>query len=307
MATRRRPAPVMTRETWTWQQAEEALTHRQPTKIRLLRSNDIDKYARDMKKKDSHGHPMWDNCSQPIEFDWDGFLINGQHRCHAQVKSKTKQTWWVLRGVDPSTARHIDTGIPRSASDQLKAEEHQNVVVLAGVARWAFLLENGSVASGRVKPSNEEIIDMVDRHPDLQHSAYMGQFARTGFVRLNPTPAGAAHWWIAQSNDHAEADVFIERMVRMSEPDGSPIKALMHRFNQARMDGIHVPTREQISAIVRCWNYDVQGKFVKKMAVRSVSGQYKLQKVLVRETPQKVTSIESELDESDAIAEKEAG
>lgn len=305
---RRRVELAMTRETWTWQQAEEAMTHRQPTIIRNIRPNDVDKYARDMKKKDQHGHPMWRECSQPIEFDWEGHLINGQHRCAAQVKSKTKQTWWVLRGVDPATARHIDTGIPRNPADQLKFEGHSNVVVLSGVARWAFLLENNAVASGRIKPSQEEIIDMVDRHPDLEHSANRGQYARGGFVRLNPTPTGAAHWWIAQANDHAQADLFIERLVKMAqEPPGSPVTALMHRFNQARMDGIHVPTREQIAAIVRAWNYDVQGKFVKKMAVRSASGAFKLQKVMTRETPQKAITIESELDESNAVQEREAG
>ena len=93
----------------------------------------------------------------------------------------------------------------------------------------------------------------------------------------------------------------------MSEPDGSPIKALLHRFNMARQDGVHIPTRELIAAVVRAWNYDVKGKFVQKMAVRSVTGQFKLQKVLKREEPQKTVAIETELDESEAIREKEAG
>ena len=178
----------MTRETWTWQQAEEALTKRQPTKIRNLRPNRIAAYARDMKKKDVHGHPMWRDCSQPIEFDWDGVLINGQHRAAAQVKTKTKQTWWVLRGVDPETARHIDTGIPRNPADHLKHEGYSNVVVLAGAARWGYLLENDQLGFGSVQVSSEEILDMVDRHQDLQHSSYKGQYARTGFVKLNSIP-----------------------------------------------------------------------------------------------------------------------
>lgn len=272
-------------EVWTWQEAEEALTKN--VSNRHLRPNDVDKYARDMKSKATDGKPLWRDCSAPIQFDWDGNLIDGQHRLYAQVRSKTKQSWWVLRDVDPASQKNIDIGIPRNVADALKFEGYTGTIVLSAVARWAFLLEMGAAGNPRIKPSLEEVVDMVKRHPDLQHSASMGVYARTGFVMLNPTPVGAAHWWIAQHNDHTEADMFIDRFVHMNrEPDGSPILALMSRFNKARQDRETIQTRVQIASMIRCWNYDVRGRYITKMATRSRTGEYKLQEVLKREVSQ---------------------
>lgn len=284
--TAKRPTPSMspTPEKWTWQMAEEALAKN--TTNRHLRDADVHKYARLMKDKlwgapnAKAGHRA---SPGPLIFDWDGNLIDGQHRLHAQVSSKSTQYWYVLRDVPPETQHNIDTGIARTAADALKFAGYQNYIVLSSVARWSWLLEQGQASSGRIKVSNDEIKDMVDRHQDLQHSAAMGAYARGGFVTVNPTPMGAAHWWIAQFNDHQEADLFLDRFVHMNrEPDGSAILALIKRFTQSREKSEHIQTRIQIAMIVRTWNLDVERAYVQRLPSRSRTGEYPVPEPLKR-------------------------
>jgi len=290
--------------------AEEAL--KKNVSNRHVRPKDVEKYARSMSTKGKDGKPLWGMCTDPIVFDWDGNLIDGQHRCLAQVLTKTTREWLVYRNVPPETQRNINTGIPRAPYDQLRFQGHGNAVILASVARWGWLLEHGQATTGTAKVANEEIIDMVERHPDLTHSAAMGSYSRTGFVEMTPSPTGAAHWWIAQHNDHAEADMFIERMVRMNEPDGSPIKALLKRMAEARRQRVHIQTRVQIAMIIKTWNYDVKRNYVSKINLYSRTGEIKIQKVLKREisqtvetpledTPTSDLDDELELDEDDLV------
>jgi len=293
------PEETYTKEEWSWEDAEMALGKN--VSNRNKRQPDVDKYARSMASTNTDGTPMWNQCMAPIVFDWHGNLINGQHRLFAQVQSQTTQTWYVVRNADPATQKTIDTGLGRTASDELQAEGYTNAVLLASVARWAHLLEQGLTNTGRLKVSNEEILDMVSRHPDLTHSAQMGLYARTGFVTIKPTPMAAAHWWIAQHNDHAEADIFMDRFVKLTnEPDGSAVVALVKRFTRAREEKITIATRVQIAMVVKAWNYDVQRNYVTKINITSRTGEYRLQDVLKREISQ---TIETPLEDTETSDE----
>ena len=280
MAGKAKPNPTMSSvpEKWTWQMAEEALSKN--TTNRNIRDNDVAKYAREMQtelwgvpeaKRGFRGSVM------PLVFDWDGNLLDGQHRLTAQVRTKTTQYWYVARNQPPSVQRQLDQNITRSAADILKFAGYSNPAVLQGVCRWSWLLESGLANSGHAKVANEEILDMVSRHPDLTHAAQMGPYGVSGLLYklLGPTPMGAALWWIAQFNDWNEADLFAERFRHMNrEQDGSAILALMNRFDSARKKDEYLPTRIQIAMVVRAWNLDCDRVFVHRLPSRARSGEF---------------------------------
>jgi hypothetical protein len=284
-----KPSPTMSPvpEKWTWQQAQDALAKN--TTNRHLRDSDVAKYSRLMTDKlwGAKDSKQGFRCSaSPLVFDWDENLIDGQHRLHGQVKARTTEYWYVLRDVPPATQQIIDTGLARSAADLLKWAGYGNYTTLQGVARWAWLLEQGQLENGKIKVAIDEIRDMVDRHPDLTHSTEMAIYTRQGFfVRgvIGPTPIGAAHWWIAQHHDHAEADMFIDRMVHVGrEKDGSAIQALLQRLASAQKNNEKIRTRVQIAMIVRAWNLDVERTFVHRLPSKSKTGEYPLPEVAKR-------------------------
>ena len=289
MTAKRKPDPTICGqdvkpEKWTWQMAEEALAKN--VSNRHIRDSSVAQYQRLMQDSlwgTKDAKQGYRSSSQFVIFDWDGNLIDGQHRLYAQVRSKTTQYHYVLRDVPPSTQHYIDIGTPRSAADALKFQGYQNYIILGSVSRWAWLLEQGLSGSRKVKVSNDEVLDMVERHPDLTHSAEYGAYSRGGFVKVNPSPVGAAHWWIAQHNDHNEADMFVERMVQMNrEQPGSAILALLKRFSEAKEKREHIQTRVQIAMIVKAWNLDVERTYVSRLPSRSRSGEFQLPEVAVR-------------------------
>ena len=326
MTGARHPNPTMSAipEKWSWQMAEEALAHNKDN--RHIRPSKVAQYARLMKNK------MWGveeakagyrGSVAPIIFDWNGVLSDGQHRLLAQVESRTTQYWYVLRDVPPTTQATVDNGIPRTAADLLGWSGYENANVLQGIARWAWMLERGVSGTGSVTVANEEIKKMVVDHPDLTHSAAMSGRIRHGtkfFDKLiGPTPLGAAHWWIAQFNDHIEADIFIERMVHMNrEPDGSAILALWSRFNAARGDATYhgarretIPLRTKLAMVVRTWNSDVSGKYVQKISSKSRTGVYMVPKPRKRRISQEESygpltdETSTEIDETDENEDQE--
>lgn len=291
-AAKKQPEPEVPKqsirtEVWTPQRAKEAL--RENKVNRKLREQDVDRYQRAMTRGHWGGQqdPPQDGqrgvCTEPLVFDWNGNLIDGQHRLNAQIQAEATIQWFVLRGVPPETQKHINTAVGRTAADQLSFMQKKHAAVLGGVARWAFMLSEGRAGEGKFKVSVEEIVEMVENHKDLEHSAYMGMYARNGLVNVSPTPVGAAHWWIAQHNNHAEADMFIDRLVRMNhEGEGSAVLALLKRFANIKNNNQHVTTRDQIVMILKAWNYDVEGKYVSKINTYNRDGVFRLPEVLVR-------------------------
>lgn len=53
----------------------------------------------------------------PIRFDIEGYLIDGQHRLSAIIQSNIPVTLSVIEGLSPDSFYKIDTGISRSLSD----------------------------------------------------------------------------------------------------------------------------------------------------------------------------------------------
>ena len=80
---------------------------------RKLRPSKVTRYAEDMKTG------QWKATPEPIIFDWNGTLINGQHRLNAIVESGTSHMMFIVRDVDPEIYDKIDRGAQRSPSDAL--------------------------------------------------------------------------------------------------------------------------------------------------------------------------------------------
>ena len=96
---------------------------------RSVRNAKVSAIARDIK------NGAWRITHQAIAFDWDGKLIDGQHRLKAIIKSEVPTKVWVFRGLDPTTFTVIDSGCARTASDALKKHGMKNTTAVAAGVR----------------------------------------------------------------------------------------------------------------------------------------------------------------------------
>lgn len=121
--------------------AELFLSNNYP-KNRCLRASTVASYANDMKA--GRWNPGLSTFSDPIIFNTDGYMINGQHRCHACLMSDTPFVSKVVFGIyDPDGTLYnlMDSGCPRRASDALDVPNANSV---ASIAKVYIALKEGT-------------------------------------------------------------------------------------------------------------------------------------------------------------------
>lgn len=68
----------------------------------------------------------WQQNGDTIRFDWNDELVDGQHRLKAIVESGISMVCVVIRGLDPSAMKTIDSGKKRSYGDRLTIRGMKN-------------------------------------------------------------------------------------------------------------------------------------------------------------------------------------
>ena len=118
--------PTGTVETITPAMAEEYLKHNDRNPRKAANRKQVESYARDM------AAGKWFMNGEPIVFDANGDLKNGQHRLMAIVKANVPVDMYVIRGIDPDYTT-FDYGMLRRMSQELgvsrNAETIANVIV----------------------------------------------------------------------------------------------------------------------------------------------------------------------------------
>lgn len=78
---------------------------------------------------------QWKCNHQPIAFDWNNRLIDGQHRLWAIFKSNKTVSVRVTVNCEPESIKTVDTGTARSNGDMLVLGGHKNAAKKAAVIK----------------------------------------------------------------------------------------------------------------------------------------------------------------------------
>ncbi len=126
---------------------------------RHFRNGLAERYSRD------RVNDKWLTTHQAIAFDWNGHMVDGQHRCVMIVRTGLTTRVLVVTGLDPNVRMVTDIGAKRSASDvlQLIQREDANVRNVAVVRQ----MMNGL---GK-RASIPEIVDAYDLYAEAANTA----------------------------------------------------------------------------------------------------------------------------------------
>jgi hypothetical protein len=224
---------------------------------RNLRRHKVLQYARDMREGN------WQTSGQAIQFDWDGRLIDGQHRCEAVIESGVTVKVIVVRGLDPRAREVIDTGAKRSPGDALRFAGFTNdPTLLAAVARLADARENGylrtAMASNMPTLSNADVIAWAQRNRDVSSAMSL---ARHTYRAINIQPSVWAYclYEISKLDDASE---FAESIADMKlDGRGDPRRVLLEIFHRAATGQRRKPdVAEAIYIVHRAWNAWASGQ-----------------------------------------------
>ena len=230
---------------------------------RNLRNAKVAQYARDMAAGD------WTITGEAIKFDREGKLIDGQHRCWAITESGCTVSMFVIRGLPPESQSVMDSGMGRTAGDNLSMQGFKYATTVAAIARRMKAYTEGGDPKA---VTNSEVYAFVDSHPAITEAAAIGvRYAR--HCDLSPSTGGVAAWLIAEFHGWDVADQFFcAAAEKVGLAPADPVLAMTAFFAEQRRQRRRLDLHAELSVIIRCFNARWQGKSMKVVRIQSSAG-----------------------------------
>lgn len=244
--------------------AQEWFSTRNPSDNRKYSNVVADRLASDISAK------LWDMNWEPIIFNWDGMLNDGQHRLSAIIKAGITVDCLVVFDADPETRLTLDTGRRRSSADQLHMAGHDSATCLSAAARLLRGYLDDRVASSRGY-TDRVIARTVEEHPGLI------DYVRTVHVadKLCSPSAYVCGRYLTSRIDESLSDRFwTQTLTGEMLKKGEPTYALRERYSH------HYVRRDRPTAwvflyeAVIAWNTFRAGKTIVRLPSPSSASQF---------------------------------
>ena len=217
---------------------------------------------------------LWVVNGDPVRFDPDGRIIDGQHRLAAVVKSGRPIESVVLRGVPTSTFTTIDRGWTRSNAQMLKMMGYKYTRTLSSASRLMWLREDPKTdldkRNAEVSPDELELV--LEFHPGLIEAARKVHECKVTHVMPGGMAAFCAYLFFQASEKKAE-----EFFGRIGDGVGlhknSPMYVLRERLMTAKMQRKRWKNSELFSMAVRAWNAHYRNRKIKMLRLRTKGGE----------------------------------
>jgi hypothetical protein len=261
------PAAEFTLITPEW--CEQMLKHHN-RRNRTIRNSVVARYVAAMQA----GH--WPMTGQPIILDWNGDVLDGQHRMTACMQSGVPIYILVVSGIDPAVMPAIDKNAPRKTRDTFGLLGKPKPGDRSAVVRPLWALSNG-VSLGNTTSLfalDDFTLDEVDNQFSEILDAALPLAERLYKSRgLGKKSWGTAIAWMLHEGANPELvrefAESVETGVQLSAED--PRYQLRNWCERARRVGGQKRTLrpdELVIAVIKAWNFWVTGKTVKTFAVK---------------------------------------
>ncbi len=223
---------------------------------------------------DSIRRGEWMLNGETIKFDWDGNVIDGQHRIGAVIEADRPIWVFVVRGLDPKSQATVDRGTRRTLADNLRLLGESYAPVLAAGINTYFRLINGTLKygaySGRYYPTIPQAISILEEHPRLREGLAIGH--RLGNVLKLTTGATVATRYLFTQKSEQDAVYFYEKLLTGSAlTEGDPILVLRNELlrDMTRVGERRLQMHEKCALLIKAWNAFRRGEKVERISWRS--------------------------------------
>lgn len=207
----------------------------------------------------------WVFTADPIRFDWDGHLIDGQNRLEALSEITDPDfvlPFVVARGLDPDSQMYMDQGARRTTGQQLALKGIASGGSIAAGIKLAMVWERGQLIGdrwGNNPVTNTEVLEWAQTNRELVALA-QSYLHRVRAIGLRPSSGLSFVIRVAESMPD-EVDLFFEEMYSLENlKPGSPTLAFAKRVARTRGDAnLHLSDIDQLGFLIRTWNSWVNG------------------------------------------------
>lgn len=224
---------------------------------RGLTELNVDQYARDIVAG------RWHLNGEPIILSSCGKLNNGQHRCHAVIRTGKNIPALFVFGVSHESRLTTDQGKQKTAGDYLAMGGVLNANNLAAIAGAVLQYEQlGRMAlGGTERPNKSEVRERVVSDPNIERS-YKAVYKKGATKVATVKVLGVAHY-IFSRVDEESADRFMASLISGAElRERDPI----HVAREKLIDPFHrLNINEQLKTMFMAWNNWRAGKTVRSL------------------------------------------
>jgi hypothetical protein len=233
--------------------AEKLLKDHNPNNRNIKQAN-VDSLVSEMVNN------RWVMNGEGVIIDYNGNLVDGQHRLTACVFSKRSMTTQITWGVAPSVITTIDTGSKRIAKDCFDINGISNASVIASSIKLIHQFSDGAYgdkgSSSRVL-SNQQTLDFYwENSEKLQNSAVV---ANSVYKKCNQiitsSIIASLHYMFAEKDVNKANEFFNKFGTGVGLDENSPIMALRNKLTRAALDKqIRMTQKEKVENVIHAWN-----------------------------------------------------
>jgi len=210
----------------------------------------------------------WKHNHQPIIFDKDGKLADGQHRLAAIIKSGKSCACTVVTNASNSILSTLDVGIVRNNGDFLSINGEEHGALLASSAKMLYSYHENNMANvqggvGALSPT--QVTKVIEDNPDIRDSVEFAYNARKELRGIISPSVCATMHYILHAIDDALATKFFKDMQTGADLElGNPILALR---NVLMRKSYRIP-RHKFLLMFKAWNLVVQNKTIRYLNIK---------------------------------------
>lgn len=229
----------------------------------------------------------WKYCADPIRFDENGHLIDGQHRLLAIVKSNTTQKMLVVYNLGTDVFDSLDAGRGRRASDLLFIKKVPHYTNAAAVIKKILTYDKGVTYNfgdagsgtliGKLKVSNADILEF-SQNTDLTDCINFAAKCMKASNMLTTTDYAFLKFILGRISDD-DSTLFLEKLAYgIGLTEGSPILLLRNRLIANATSILKMTGKIKLFLIFRAWNHFRDGNNNLKVLQYSASADFPVPK-----------------------------
>lgn len=206
---------------------------------------------------------------QGIALDWNGDLIDGQHRLTAILITGIEVDLMVMYDLPPETYSKVDCGRIRNGADTLAYMGHDGGNDLAAALRLIDNYYNNTEARWRsytARKTNDDMTELAPAYPGMSDLIPIARRMR----KACGVSISAATVTLYLTRDHSAAEAWIEGVVTGANLSvGDPRLAYRNTFQNARIGKKRIDGQEALALGLKSFLAFTNDKPVKILSWRS--------------------------------------
>ena len=208
----------------------------------------------------------WQYNGDPIRFDTEDRLIDGQHRLHACVEARVPFETDVIFGLAPEAIRTIDIGRSRTAGHIAHFEGAQNASAACAIAGLILLHRKHGIQNlndPRCQPTKPQVVEAVRTLQGLDEA--VAQAGMLGKKIAPPRVVGFCYYQFAAQNREVARRFFEELGYGVNLSLDSPVYLLRERLLTDRLAKAKLPQLEIVALFFKAWRFYRENRPLRKL------------------------------------------